>query len=484
MHGDSRMAGVRGIPALSGIRPEKGRLPYSGAFPGAPVDRKGAGPQNMPVFICAFRLSRNLSGDSMPGAPVSVIIPAWNLWDMTRDCLESLARFTPSGMFETVVVDNGSSEAGYAQLESFGRGLFGGDFTALRLDRNRGFAVACNSGARAAKGGFVLFLNNDTLLTENWLPPLLDELRSASAPGMAGPLLLFPETDRVQHCGVAFDPNLEVRHLYAHFPSDHPAVSARRRIQALSGAAVLLERDLFFRCGGFHEGYKNGFEDLDLCCELRGLGRRLACVPRSVVYHLTSRTPGRNDHDKENARLINERHPGAFAPDTHLHAAADGFVPALSPSLDFFLRLPDEREAALNAAFGKNFDPARCARRLLAEPLWMRGYELLASYLERKGAWREATEWRLQQARQFPLSEVTGALAKSAARAGLEEVAGAAAAQTLEQNAKAADIDVLLRQAHALLRWAERAGDALVERLYGGWIKRRGLPRGTAPDGK
>jgi GT2 family glycosyltransferase len=401
---------------------------------------------------------------------VSVVIPAWNLWEMTRDCLESLARHTPPGDIEAVVVDNGSSDATCTELEACGRALFGEDFQAVRLVRNMGFAIGCNSGARAAKGDLLFFLNNDTLVTQNWLPPLIRGLRAGSGLGMVGPLLLFPENRRVQHCAVAFAPTLEVQHLYFHFPGDHPAPHAPRQVQALSGAALLLDRELFFRYGGFHEGYKNGFEDLDLCCGLRKMGLRLACAPQSVVLHLTSQTPGRNDHDSANARLINARHPGGFAPDWHRLAMADGFLPALSPSLEMYLRLPDDREAALTGSFTRNFDAERCARRLWAEPLWIRGYELLAEHLEMRGEWMQAAEWRLQQARQFPLPRIAKALAIAAARAGMEQVAQAAVKQAQEQLTKAADSAALVRQATALAQWGRNAGDEVIAGLYEDWL--------------
>ncbi|MCL2124131.1 MAG: glycosyltransferase family 2 protein [Desulfovibrionaceae bacterium] len=401
---------------------------------------------------------------------VCVVIPAWNLWDMTRGCLESLARHTPSGAVELVVVDNGSSDATRTDLDALGRALFGEHFQAVRLNQNMGFAIGCNSGARAAKSELLFFLNNDTLLTENWLPPLIQGLQAGHGLGMVGPLLLFPETRRVQHCAVAFAPTLEVHHLYFHFPGDHPAPNAPRQLQAISGAALLLDKNLFFRCGGFYEGYKNGFEDLDLCCGLRKMGLRLACVPQSVIYHLTSQTPGRNEHDSANARLINERHPGGFVPDMHKLAMADGYAPTLSPSLELYLRLPDEREAALTEVFTRNFNADRCARRLWAEPLWMRGYELLAAHLEAQGEWDQAAEWRLQQARQFPLPRIAEALALAAARAGMEQVALAAAAQAQEQMSKAADRAALARQANTLLRWGRNAGDTVIAELYGTWL--------------
>jgi cellulose synthase/poly-beta-1,6-N-acetylglucosamine synthase-like glycosyltransferase len=380
-------------------------------------------------------------------------------------------------------VDNGSSDATGTELEGLGRALFGANFQAVRLDRNRGFAVGCNSGARAARNDRIFFLNNDTLLTPNWLPPLMQCLEASSSLGMVGPLLLFPESRRVQHCAVAFAPTLEVQHLYFHFPGDHPAPNAQRLVQAISGAALLLDKNVFFRCGGFYEGYNNGFEDLDLCCSLRKMGLRLACVPQSVICHLASQTPGRNDCDSATARLINERHPGACVPDLHKHAIADGFVPALSPSLELYLRLPDEREAALTESFTRSFDAGRCARRLWAEPLWMRGYELLAGHLEARDEWVQAAEWRLQQARQFPLPQITKALALAAARAGMEQEAQAAVKLAQEQYDKASDRAALVKQANALARWGRNADDAVIAGLYEAWLERQSQAQTAIVDG-
>lgn len=408
---------------------------------------------------------------------VSVIIPAWNLWEMTRGCLESLARHTPPDVAEIVVVDNGSSDATREALEPVGRGLFGEGFRAVRWEENRGFAKGCNAGAQVASADRVFFLNNDTLVTENWLPPLLSALDSSPFLGMVGPLLLLPGTRRVQHCGIAFEPTLELDHLYGLFPGDHPLVRRPRTWQALTGAALLLSKALFRQCGGFFEGYRNGFEDLDLCCAVRGAGLRLGSVPQSVIFHLTSQTPGRFDHDVPNTRLLNERRPGGFIPDLHRIAAEDGFVPTLSPALELYLTLPQERETALSTVFARRFDADRCRARLLAEPLWQEGYALLAEHLENVGtpdSLAEAVDWRALQVRFFPLAENAAALAKTAARAGDPAMAENAARAMADLRSTAADIPALRKKAAALARWGQNAGDTALTALYADWL-RRGL---------
>ena len=112
---------------------------------------------------------------------VSVIIPAWNLWQMTAACLRSLATHSAGQDLEVLVVDNGSTDATVGELEPLGQSLWGAGFKALRLPENLGFAKACNLGAHAAAGDLLFFLNNDTTCTPGWLPPL----RAAGASNVA-----------------------------------------------------------------------------------------------------------------------------------------------------------------------------------------------------------------------------------------------------------------------------------------------------------
>jgi len=82
-------------------------------------------------------------------------------------------------VLEIIVVDNGSTDATASDLEPLGRSLFGELFRPIRLPENKGFAVASNLGAAQARAGRLLFLNNDTLVTPGWLPPLLRTGRPA-----------------------------------------------------------------------------------------------------------------------------------------------------------------------------------------------------------------------------------------------------------------------------------------------------------------
>jgi len=333
-------------------------------------------------------------------ARVSVIIPAWNLWDMTAACLRSLAEHTHGENIEVVVVDNGSTDATVTELEPLGKALFGADFRPLRLPENQGFARGCNAGAAASEGDLLFFLNNDTTMTPNWLPPLRQALEKPRV-GAVGPLLLYPN-GTVQHCGIYFTPFMAVGHLYEGFPGGHAAPRKRRPLQAITGAALLLRKSVFRDCGGFYEEYRNGFEDIDLCCELRARGCKLAVEGGSVIVHHTSQTPGRFDHNTFNGELLMRRHGGSLKPDLHTLVALDGYELAMGPDLDVWPVLPDVQEERRNKAFDAlSASEEACRLMLEQEPLWRGGWYRLMDMLEAGGNAREALQCAVRCAMFF-----------------------------------------------------------------------------------
>lgn len=90
---------------------------------------------------------------------------------------------------------------------------------------------------------------------------------------------------------------------------------------------MLVRRDVFEQAGRFDEGFKNGFEDVDLCLKIRERGWRIVYRPDSVVYHLESQTPGRKTHDTDNARRLLERWSKKWwIPDEDLLYLSDGIA--------------------------------------------------------------------------------------------------------------------------------------------------------------
>jgi GT2 family glycosyltransferase len=312
-------------------------------------------------------------------AMITVSIPVLNNWELTRDCLTSLAEHSRGHDLEVVVVDNGSSDETASQCRPLGESLFGGRFRCLRQERNLNFGPASNLGARMGTGEFVLFLNNDTISTPGWLDPLVDALESDGRLGAVGPVLMYPgkdgDVDRIQHLGLAFEPQHYPAHLYEFFPADHPLARRRRKFQALTGAALMMPRSVFEAAGGFHEEYINGGEDVDLSLQIAKMGLELACVPESRIYHLASMTPGRNDAEAHNARVLKTRCMDLICPDMHLIAAAEGYEVRLTKWLRPYLALPERRRTLIEKRTDAN-DMQSLEEALQREPLWHEGRSL------------------------------------------------------------------------------------------------------------
>lgn len=320
---------------------------------------------------------------------VSVIIPVFNNWELTRQCLVGLAENSPPGL-EVVVVDNGSSDETAENLESFGQGLFSGHFRRIRFEENRNFAPACNAGARSARTDFLFFLNNDTLILPGWLPPLLAEFSLSSRLGAAGPLLMYPDKT-VQHLGIAFWPEGIAGHIYQSLPVSHKLASRKRFFRALTGAALLVPRSLFLREGGFDEGYVNGFEDVDFGLRLARHGYRLCNAPESRIMHLESRTPHRYTYHSANSRRLHAAWNLSACADLPDIVAEDGYSLRVMPELRLKVALPSEMSGEYLRRL-RPFDAATCFSFLEEEPLWLEGYALLGEYLEQNGEWEMALQ--------------------------------------------------------------------------------------------
>jgi GT2 family glycosyltransferase len=320
----------------------------------------------------------------MAPAKCSIVIPAYNAVDLTEQCLRVILESTPDGTFEIIVVDNASTDGTAEMLAAFGERV-----RILANTENLGFSRACNQGAKAAAHPVVLFLNNDTLVQEGWLPPLAEVLGGEGAAAVAGSRLIEEDGLTIQSAGFA------VRHddmpvmLYRGFPPLEGIGDRRRRMQAVSGACLAVRREVFLELGGFDVAFLNGYEDLDFCLKVCAGGMEVWYVPESRVVHLEGSTAGRFEREDGNRRLFRERWRGRVRRDILELLREDGFDVINPKSRDLVLmrdgmvfsvtagnrcrveRLPDSRAArALRvAALRARHLPARIKYgRLLDEP--------------------------------------------------------------------------------------------------------------------
>ncbi len=117
--------------------------------------------------------------------------------------------------------------------------------------------------------------------------------------------------------------------LYRGFPGDHPAVNRSRRLQAVTAACMLVRRAAFEQVGGFDEGFRNGYEDVDLCLRIGEQGGEIRYCHEALVHHLESATRSREAHgepDDDNLRRLLTRWGGRVEPDDVRTYVADGVL--------------------------------------------------------------------------------------------------------------------------------------------------------------
>jgi GT2 family glycosyltransferase/glycosyltransferase involved in cell wall biosynthesis len=254
---------------------------------------------------------------------VSIVIPVLDKLVFTRQCLDRIWRHTGDSIaYEVIVVDNGSSDG---TADWFGAAGFPRPLRYHRNARNLGFAKANNIGAGLAEGRYFLFLNNDTLVQPDWLPEMLRVIRSDQSVGIVGIKQLFPYTSIIYHTGIVFARSGAPEHLYPHLDASLPQVNHEREYQAVNGACLLIERELFSECGGFDEAYVNGYEDVDLCMAARQRGRKVVCCTSAHIYHYAQISEGRTADDDDNAALFARKWKGSLRADRDEYLLRDRF---------------------------------------------------------------------------------------------------------------------------------------------------------------
>lgn len=246
----------------------------------------------------------------------SIIIPLYNAVELTRKCLAILEDSTDRSLYELIIVDNNSTDNTLQLLAELPDSV-----KIIHNEKNCGFAKACNQGAAAAKGRYLVFLNNDTEPQRGWLEPMFTMLESDATIGAVGSKLLFPD-GTIQHAGVLVLedqklPDLLVaRHIFYGQPADLPDANRPMEYQVLTAACLLVRADAFRQVGGFDEFYWNGYEDVDLCFKLREQGWRLAYQPASVVIHHESKSgKERFTRVSHNIQRLHEKWLGKVRPD-------------------------------------------------------------------------------------------------------------------------------------------------------------------------
>lgn len=235
------------------------------------------------------KLIQGLNFPTVKNPDVSIIIPVFNKVAFTVACLQSImTRLIAEGpSFEVIVVDNASSDE-TPLLKKVKNLVY------VHNEENLAFVGGCNSGFVKAKGEYVIFLNNDAEVTDNWLTSLYDTIESNPSIGLVGSKIIYPNGVLQEAGGVIFKDANGLN--YGKFDqADSYQYNYIRDVDYCSGASIIIKRNLMQKFGGFDTLYQPAYyEDTDLSFKVRKEGLRVVYQPQSVIYHIEGGTAGTN----------------------------------------------------------------------------------------------------------------------------------------------------------------------------------------------
>ncbi|CAM4154210.1 glycosyltransferase [Lederbergia lenta] len=230
----------------------------------------------------------------------SIIILTYNELALTKQCLNSIHKHTNVDDIELIIVDNGSTDGTVDYLKSLEKvqTIFNG--------KNLGFAKGCNQGVEVATGENILFLNNDTIVTKNWLQSMLKVLYKSEKVGMVGPVSNYVSGH--QKIDVPYQTINEIDIFASEYCKEN--LEKTRQVLRLVGFCLLVKRDLIIKIGSFDERYEYGsFEDDDLCLRALQHGYELYIALDAFIHHHGHATfTGNQDIDINYLYLRNQQH--------------------------------------------------------------------------------------------------------------------------------------------------------------------------------
>jgi hypothetical protein len=263
---------------------------------------------------------------------LSIVIVSFNTAGATLACLSSIFTHTRAIAFEVIVVDNASNDETTSWIKQ--------RFPTVNLMENRenvGFATASNQGIRAARGRYLMLLNSDTELTDDSLSGLVRALDNHPNIGAAGPRLIYPD-GRTQHWSACRRKTLlSTVKPYAVIQGSSPPLYLRGRChraagtlaqpdcsplyetESVSGAAMIVRREVADSVGLLDEGFFLYCEDSDWMTRIRNAGFIVACAPDVTIIHHHGMSSRQDETAREvtatmsNIRYLAKHHGGAEA---------------------------------------------------------------------------------------------------------------------------------------------------------------------------
>ena len=238
---------------------------------------------------------------------VSIVIPSKDNPDVLGRCLKSIVRWTKDMTYEVIVVDNGSNGENKVEIEKM---LEDYGFSYLYKPMKFNFSKMCNLGAEHAKYKLLLFLNDDCEVRgSKWLSRMA-ELAAVKTTGAVGAKLYYPESKRIQHCGI-YNIHLGPVHKLQFKEDVRPYYDRRnldvRNVLAVTAACLMIRKNVFEKINGFDEKLQVAFNDVDLCYKLYEAGYNNLVDNEVHLWHHESLSRGSDESPVKLKRLMDEK---------------------------------------------------------------------------------------------------------------------------------------------------------------------------------
>ncbi|WP_235675808.1 glycosyltransferase [Clostridioides difficile] len=228
----------------------------------------------------------------------SIIILTYNQIEYTKLCIESIRKFTPKNKYEIIIIDNNSSDGTVEWLKGQS------DIKSVYNNKNLGFPKGCNQGIELATGENILLLNNDVIVTPNWLYNLNKALWSQDNIGAVGPIT--NACSYYQQIDVDYK-SIEDMFIFAHKINKSNINLWKYRLK-LVGFCMLIKKTVLDNVGVLDELFTPGnFEDDDLSFRMIESGYKLLLCQDTFIHHFGSVSFKENRNKYTDIMYINRR---------------------------------------------------------------------------------------------------------------------------------------------------------------------------------
>lgn len=223
----------------------------------------------------------------------SIIIVNFNTKNLLNNCIDSILNNCDRSNYEIIVIDNGSKDGSVEMIKK----QYSDNLKVIINQENKGFGSANNKGAKIAMGEYLFFLNSDTVIKDDIFLELEQSFKKNKNTGIIAPKLLLDDGSEQPFAFGNFPKIINV--IIKKFAPSQKYKESSFKTDWVSGAALVIKKDIFEKIGGFDEKIFMYFEDIDLCKRVNELGYDVVVNPLVKITHYCAKSPVQFKNRKE-----------------------------------------------------------------------------------------------------------------------------------------------------------------------------------------